>query len=365
MTTLLEDRLRRYGATLDHAATAHRTAAHAASDADSGADMLPLLSSSRQARRPRRLLPIAAAAAASMLLLAGGAWAIRSRHDFPSPTQPGAAPSADQPLLFPPGTTPTGTVIFVPEGRYSTVVTSPSGAPYTIDVMENFFGSLPAGTPTRNLNGTTFGVVSDPTALDAGTYEALDQCSLSFTKGKPDNDPWNPEALALLGAQAMDNGVVTVNLPAGWTLAVPSGALVTPYEYTVAHGVAGGQTTIISAPSATAAMIFGLYGRPGQINRADFDGHRAWFSTYPGSNTPGNNHLSWEAAGNAYDITARGATQAQLIAYARTLVPGSVADFEAHNPDLKGSAGTVGSTVPGPAGGCPTRELKVQGAAGS
>jgi hypothetical protein len=151
-----------------------------------------------------------------------------------------------------------------------------------------------------------------------------------------------------------------VSLPAGWTLAVPSGAQVSAYDYTIAHGVAGGATTIISAPSATAATIFGLYGRPGQINRSDFDGHSAWFSTYPGSNTPGNNHLTWEASGNTYDITARGATQAQLTAYARTLVPGSVADFEAHNPDLKGSAGTVGSTVPGPAGGCPTRALAVE-----
>ena len=107
MTTLLEDRLRRYGATLDHAATSHTTATLSASDDDSGADVLPMLSSSRPVRHPRRLLPITAAAAASMLLLAGGAWAIRSRHDFPSPTQPGAAPTAAQPLLFPPGTTPT------------------------------------------------------------------------------------------------------------------------------------------------------------------------------------------------------------------------------------------------------------------
>jgi hypothetical protein len=363
MTALLEDRLRRYGATLDHAATAHASGAHTASDDDNGADILPLQSSSRHRRQPRRLMPIAAAAA-SMLLLAGGAWAIRSRHDFPSPTQPGAAPTAAQPLLFPPGTTPTGTVIFAPPGRHSAVVTSPSSAPYTIDVMENSFGSLPAGAATRTLNGVTFGVVSDSTAFDAGTYEALDQCSMTFIRAKPDTDAWNPEALALLGAQTMDNGVVTVNLPAEWTIAVPSGAQVSAYDYTVAHGVAGGQTTIISAPSATAATIFGLYGRPGHINRADFDGHRAWFSTYPGSNTPANNHLTWEAAGNTYDITARGATQAELITYARTLVPGSVADFEAHNPDAKGSTGTVGSTVPGPAGGCPTRELNVNEAAG-
>lgn len=50
-------------------------------------------------------------------------------------------------------------------------------------------------------------------------------------------------------------------------------------------------------------------------------------------------------------------TQDQLIAFARTLVLVSIADFESTNPDAGQS--TVGTTAPAPVGGCPTRALNV------
>ncbi|MFM2070936.1 MAG: hypothetical protein RLZZ623_1199 [Actinomycetota bacterium] len=111
---------------------------------------------------------------------------------------------------------------------------------------------------------------------------------------------------------ALTRLVCWVDLPAGWTIAVPSGAQASSYDYTISNGVAGAQTTIVSTPSATAATAFALYGPPAQVQRADFDGHAAWYSTYLASNNGTQGHLTWEAAGNAYDITARDATEDQL-----------------------------------------------------
>ncbi len=307
------------------------------------------------------MLPVAAAAA-SVLLIAAGIWAVIGRHANDGPVQVGSAPTAAQPLLVPPGTTPKGASIFTPEGRHTAVVTSPTGAPYTIGLMENFWGTMPAGTVTRTIDNRSFGLlIGDASASDMANnvYGTLDQCSMTITKGPGTADPWTDETVALLGAEKSDNGVITVDLPAGWTIAVPSGSQANGYDYAVSNGVAGGQTTILSTPSATAATVFALYGSPGQIERVDFDGHIAWYSTYPASNDGTNAHLTWEAAGNAYDITARDATKDQLIAFAHTLVPMSIADFESTNPDQPSNA-TVGSTAPAPVGGCPSRALQVR-----
>lgn len=361
MTTQLEDRLRHYGTTLDHAALATMVTTETGNDVDATVIVMPLRPSQIGDRNRRRVL--LSAAAASLLLITAGIWAVSSRHSNDDAVQVGSAPTGSQPLLVPPGTAPKGMWMFIPAGRYSAVVVSPSGTPYTIDLMGNHWGTMPTGTATRTVHNRPFGLMFPGDLNTAGgatsTYAAPDQCSMTFTHGPATATPWTGEALALLGAQQSDNGVITVDLPAGWTIAVPSGGHSSGYSFPIRNGVAGGQTTIVSTPSATAATIFSLYGAPAQIQRADFDGHTAWYSTYLASNNGTQTHLTWEAAGNAYDITARDATKDQLLAFARTLVPMSIADFESTNPDQQFSV-TVASTTPAPAGGCQSRALDVR-----
>ncbi len=364
MTNQLEDRLRCYGTTLDRAALTNTITTERDNEVEATAVVMPLRPPRIVDRNRRHVMPFVAAAA-SLLLIVAGIWAMSSRHANDDAGQASSSPIATNPLLVPPGTTPKGASIFTPAGRHTAVVVSPSGAPYTIGLMENFWGTMPADTVTRTINDRPFGLlIGDANAADMANnvYGTLDQCSMTITKGPATADPWTAEALVLLEAEQSDSGVVSVDLPAGWTIAVPSGSQVTGYDYTVSNGVAGRQTTILSTPSATAATVFALYGSPAQIQRADFDGHTAWYSTYTASNGDTNTHLTWEAAGNAYDITARDAAQEQLIAFARTLVPASIADFEATNPDAGQS--TVGSTAPAPVGGCPTRALNVSTTAG-
>jgi hypothetical protein len=174
---------------------------------------------------------------------------------------------------------------------------------------------------------------------------------------------WSEDALALLAAANIDNGDVSISLPLGWFIVTPPAEQVRSYEFIVDHGVADGTTTIYSAPGTSASAIPGLYGPAVTSQRADFDGNRAWFGTYLQPNRGiGYNHLTWDMAGNAYDVSARGATPEQLVAYARTLVPASIADLQERSERGGGvwSDSTFSSVAPVPSDvTCKPRALSV------
>ncbi len=274
-----------------------------------------------------------------------------------------AEPSSALPLLFPPNQSPAVIVVPAPAGRYSALVSSPTGRLFTINVMENFWGEFPANTPTRTVNGRTFG-------LDGPlSYTLLTTCSMTVTLASTPDAPgntasaWEPDVLALLSAESVDHGVNTVTLPTGWAVVTQPNAQATAYQYSVNIGGGHGRASIWVVPGATAAAIFGAYGPPDQIRRIDFDGHPAWFSsvraTAPGASET-NYHLTWEAGGNAYDIVARTATEEQLVAFARTLAPAAIGDLK----DINGAAGSVATTAtlasePTPTGACRPRSLVI------
>ena len=87
--------------------------------------------------RHRRLATRLASVAATIILVAGGA-AVVSHHgaSTDTPTGPARLPTADLPLMFPPGQTPKGLVVPAPPERYTAMVASPSWQPFTITVAE-------------------------------------------------------------------------------------------------------------------------------------------------------------------------------------------------------------------------------------
>lgn len=272
-----------------------------------------------------------------------------------------AEPSAALPLLFPPNQSPAGIVVQAPPGRYSALVSSPSGRLFTINVMENFWGGFPANTSTRTINGQAFG------ASEPHSYILLTTCSMTVTRASapatPDKsaDAWEPDVLALLSAESADRGANTVALPTGWAIVTQPSVQATAYEYSVNIGGDHGNASVWAVPGATAAAIFGAYGPPDEIKRIEFDGHPAWFSSVTAVGTTGTNyHLTWEAGGNAYDIVARAGSEAQLVALARTLAPAAIGDLK----DVNGAGGSVVTTAtstsgPTPTGACGPRSLVI------
>jgi hypothetical protein len=241
-------------------------------------------------------------------------------------------------------------------GRYAALLSAPSGALFTLDLLENFEGTFSPEVPTRTVNGQVFG------AIASSSYAMLDQCSMTITNGPSGANAWNDDVLALLSAQRTDRGVVTVSLPSGWAVLEAPSQLVTGYLYSVEHGVSDEATSLWVAPATGISAIYGIYGPPRSTHRADFDGHRAWFSIYSTSSGPTNNHITWETAGNAYDITARGASVEQLVAYARTLVPASVADLasDTQRAGVQQTPQTIPTTTPTALGECAARALEIQ-----
>ncbi len=296
--------------------------------------------------------------AASIVVIAGlyvvAARSTSSQSANQSGTSQGAAP-----LLFPPGVEPIGAPVESPPGRFSTLLSSPTGTLYVIDLFENFWGSLPSGTSTRTINGHVFGDLGNSGEIGSNnSYALLEPCSMTFTRAPASAQPWDDEVVALLSAETATRGHTTVTLPSGWAMLTKPAEQVTSYEYTVENAIAGSPAAIWTAPGTDVSAIFGAYGTPQTTHRADFDGHQAWFSVYPAAN----NHLTWASAGNAYGITARGATEQQLVAFARTLQPATISQLQTNSERAGGqwTPATIASTVPAPAQACDARALAVE-----
>ena len=283
------------------------------------------------ARPRRRTITVLIGFCTAALVVAGVVALQANRPETPElagATIPGRIPSPSdaKPLLLPPDDGAVGgDRIDVPPGRFTTQVSSLNGTIFGINLFENSLGALPEGTETRTVGDRVVGADSDGFHR---SYISLEPCSMLAISAVDSAPIWSDDALALLASAHIDNGDVSIALPLGWSVVTPPAEQVRSYEFTVDHGIADGTTTIYSAPGTSASAISGLYGPAVTTRRADFDGNRAWFSTYQQPNRGvGNNHLTWDMAGNAYDVSARGATQEQLVAYARTLIPASIAEL--------------------------------------
>ena len=253
--------------------TAIRTAL--AADADLAPDTIhkwdgPLVTIGSSPPPPTRW-PRAAVVAVAAVVLVAGLWVVALRGGNHRPLQQVGigTPSAAQPLLFPPNAAPVGGPVEETPGRYTALLSAPSGAIFTIDLLENSWGTLPTGTPTRSVNGQLFDAVA------FNSYAMLEPCSITITKGPSGADTWNDETLALLYAQSTNRGEATVSLPVGWAVLEAPAQLVTGYLYSVEHGVSDETTSLWVAPATGMSAIYGIYGPPQSSHRADFDGHRA------------------------------------------------------------------------------------------
>lgn len=306
------------------------------------------------ALRPARRWAVLAAAS---IVVIAGLYVVAVR---PTPSEPAQEPdtsSSAGPLLFPPGAEPIGGPSEVPPGRFSTLLSSPTGVLYVIDVFENSWGSLPSGTATRTINGQVFGDLGS----GSGSYALIDVCSMTITRAPATAPAWDEEVVALLSAETSTRGQTSVVLPSGWSVVTKPAELMTGYEYTVENAIGGVPAHMWVAPGTDVSAVFGLYGVPTTIQRADFDGRQAWFTTYPGTNA----HLSWTAAGNAYDIAARGSSEQDLIAFAKTLQPASISQLQTNSEQAGGqwTPAIFGSTLPADPQACDSRALTAQPAA--
>lgn len=308
----------------------------------------------RPALRPARRWAVLAAA--SIVVLAG-LYVVAVRTTSSEPAQESATNTSAGPLLFPPGSDPIGGPVETPPGRFSTLLSSPTGALYVIDVFENSWGSLPSGTPTRTINGQDFGDLGS----GSESYALIEVCSMTITRAPATAQAWDEEVVALLSAETSTRGQTKVVLPSGWSVVTKPAELVTAYEYTVENAIGEVPAHMWVAPGTDVSAVFGSYGVPTTIQLADFDGHQAWFTTYPGTNA----HLSWTAAGNAYDITARGSSEQDLIAFARTLQPASISQLQTNSEQAGGqwTPAIFSSTVPAAPQDCDRRALTAQAAA--
>lgn len=319
------------------------------------------------ARPRRRTVTVLIGFCTAALVVVGVIAFQANRPETPEPggaTVPGRIPSPSdaKPLLL---TADDGAVggdrMDVPPGRFTTQVSSPSGTIFGINLFENSTGALPEGTETRTVGDRVVGADSDGFHR---SYISLEPCSMLAISAVDSAPIWSDDVLALLASANIDNGDVSISLPLGWSIVTPPAEQVRSYEFIVDHGVADDTTTIYSAPGTSASAIPGLYGPAVSSQRADFDGNRAWFSTYQQPNQGlGNNHLTWEMAGNAYDVSARGASQEQLVAFARTLIPASIAELQKRSERGGGvwSDATFGSIAPVPSDvTCKPRALTVR-----
>jgi hypothetical protein len=324
--------------------------------------------------RPTRMF----VALATLALVCAGIIALRANRPGDrkptTTTSPGfvPAPSNAQPLLAPPGDQALSAgIIDIPPGRFSTEVRSPSGAIYTINITENFQGLPPDDASTQS-GGSGADLPKDNQARTIGdhvvrmdsdgadqSYSILEPCSRLSISESAAAPAWPTDIEKLLGLATVDHGRAEVPLPVGWAIVTPTAELTRIYSVTDEHGVDGKRTLIYSMIGSSASAMFGSYGSPLNTRRADFDGHHAWFSSF-GSDLPTSaNRLTWEIGGNVYDVGAQGATQDQLIAYARSLGPTSVEELRSRAGTGWSDGGIVQETTP-PGVTCQDRTLIVQ-----
>jgi len=313
----------------------------------------------------RRWIGSVAAAAVLVVGLAAAGLALSSRHDAESPLSPAAdasAPVAAGPtglggLLLPPSVTTTGTEamkVAVPAGRVAASVVSPDGDLFVLNVMENFWGALPADWEQRPVGANVVGAGDEDGNI---AYATVNQCSLVAINDRSATvTDWSNNATSVLDQLTLDGSAVSIALPSGWT-SLGSSPINDYYSLSFSSPTSAGpaEGVLYQMPGSTASALLAQVATTSPT-QTTFNGQPAWFVTAQGGT---DRYLAWATAGGAAIVTIKGASDAELQQFAATLTTGH-ADVWARLLGGSGSSTTTPSTiVASPAADCGVHTLTV------
>ena len=323
-------------------------------------------------RRPRLLLATAASAA----IIGGGlaVLAVARRHtstDLTTATATDNTAAADgrglDRLLYPAASSGDATAasISAPGGRAAGALISPTGNVYTVNVMENFWGSLPVDLEQR-----TIGTIDVAVGNQDGTlaYTALNRCTMiGIGNRSPESQPWSAEAFQLLGATTLTQTSASISVPAGWT-SLGAGSLGTIYElhFDASSDVQG--VVLWQMPGTPVGTLLSQFS-PGAAIATTADGATAWLLR--GTDGDPYNYLAWDAAGSAAMVGVPHGDEAQFQSVVSSLRAGHAAEWAKVLDSVPGATGAdasaqeaeSGTTVPGtrtdPSSSCGSRTLTI------
>ncbi len=326
------------------------------------------------------------AAAAIAVVGVGGVLAISDRPapaDLTPATAPGKtaleSPSptaAEEPddrgletLLYPGtiGGAATATTIAAPGGRAAGSLISPTGNLFSVNMMENFWGSVPAELEQR-----TIGTISFAAGTEDGltAYTALNTCSMiGIGNRSPAFQPWSAEATQLLEATDFAGSNASISVPAGWT-SLGAGSLGVIYELHFDASATNQEVTMWQMPDTPIGTLLSQFSR-GSALETTIGGTPAWL--LQGTDGDPYNYLAWDASGTAAMVGLPHGDEAQLQSIASSLRVGHATDWAnalnsqpgAAAADASAQEAESGNTIAGsktdPANPCGTRPLTISG----
>jgi hypothetical protein len=282
--------------------------------------------------RGRRPVFAIAAALVVVAAIAAGLY-VFSRQDGDGTAA--TSPSRLDGLLYPAAMSVTQLLFApaAPDSRLGISVVSPSHHLFTISVMANFWGTLPADYNQRTVNGAVFG--AGPT-MGTMSYTALTSCAMvTIIDHSPNAAQWSTEATSLVNGTSIEAGGGSLHLPPGWTslsgdwmansysadFTTPSGSKAILFQMEPSLGALLSQMSLMSATPTTFA------GRPAWLlERSD----NSW------------RFLGWERVeGGAALLGVDGATVEDLKNLASQLSAGHAAEWS----HAEGESGTEVTTA--------------------
>lgn len=290
--------------------------------------------------------------------------------ESPSPTAVGEADDRGPERLLYPGTTTgatTATTIATPGGRAAGSLISPTGKLFSVNVMENFWGSFPAERELRTIATIAF-VAGNEDGVTA--YTALNTCTMiGIGDRSPTSQPGSTEAVQLLEATAFAESNVSISVPAGWT-SLGAGSLSAMYELHFDASATDQAVTLWQMPDTPIGTLLSQFSR-GSAFKTTTNGTTAWL--LQGTDGGPYNYLAWDVAGTAAMVGLPHGDEAQLQSVASNHRIGHATDWAnalnsqpgataADEPARKAESGT---TIPGsqtdPSNPCGTRTLTISG----
>ena len=239
----------------------------------------------------------------------------------PPATSPPAPTAFVERLFFPPDDASTSMkqvmatpMAPTPDARSAGAVVAPSGKSYGITVSENYWGGLPSDLDQHDINGRAVAVSNE----DGSTvYTSVNPCAMvGVTDMGAGSEPWSVEATTLLSALSIQNGLLSMSLPPGWTN-VGSGLLSTMYGLTYDTNLNGTRHSV-SLMEMVGAPLGALLAQSqwAPMTPTSFPADQAWSITPPRSTFT---FLGWQVDGVAVLLGADHATLDELNQLASSL----------------------------------------------
>lgn len=199
------------------------------------------------------------------------------------------------------------------------LVQAPSGATYSVNVTEDFWGELPAEFDQRTIGATTWATGEEDSNR---AYVSIAECAMVSVSAGPDRTAWSDEALAMLAAVEAGDPI-TFDLPEGWsTLAVGPFGEWFGMSFDPGDGLA--DVTLTQMPGSSAGPILAdLVGRP--TESVVFRDTPAWLVTLDDA---GWSTLVWADDRGAFSIQSKDRSLDQLAAIVDGLSTVSVDEWQ-------------------------------------